>query len=371
MKYPRYKYLDPAVEKTKVIRPFTKGEIVVPLFETPITPKENFIRAARRDNPLWVPNMLTDVQWMMPEELISKRVDGRQLAPSFTDQEERGLVYTDWFGASWTWVPTAGGPMLTPGTCVCDDITQWERIIKFPDLSQWGFEERAEDYLKTEYDPNRALSINIFLGCTERLVSVMGGYTESMMALVVEPEAIVDFFERYADHVIELFDKVYSLYPVDMVTLHDDWGTEKDTFFSAKMLEELVYAPTKRIVDHIKSKGIIFELHSCGNVERFLPYMVSMGIDFLQLQRRAVDIPKLKTMYGDKIGFNVGLEGIVPGVEVPVEELIESIHKTVDTYASGGGFYASIFEQDPARIWNALSELYSYGREFYDNERLV
>jgi hypothetical protein len=58
----------------------------------------------------------------------------------------------------------------------------------------------------------------------------MGGYTESMTALALGAEAVADFFERYADHVIELFDKVYSLYPVDMVTLHDDWGTEKDTF---------------------------------------------------------------------------------------------------------------------------------------------
>ena len=367
MKYPTQKYKDPAIKTAKIVRPFTKGEMVVPLFETPVTPKENFVRAARRDHPLWIPNALTDVQWMMPEELISKRVDNRQLAPSFTGQEKRGLEYTDWFGASWTWVPSAGGSMLTPGTCVCDDITEWERDIKFPDLSQWGFEERAEDYLKTEYDPNRALSINIFLGCTERLVSVMGGYTESMMALVLEPEAIVDFFERYADHVIELFDKVYSLYPVDMVTVHDDWGTEKDTFFSETMLEELVYKPTKRIVDHVKSKGVIFELHSCGNVERFLPFMVSMGIDFLQLQRRAVNIPKMKKMYGDKIGFNAGIEGIEPGIEPPVEELIEKIHKTVDLYASDGGAYISIFEQDPERVWTAVSELYAYSRAFYDS----
>ncbi len=368
MRYPTFKYLDPAVKTARMTRPFTKGEIVVPLFETPVTPKENFVRAARREHPLWVPNSLTDVQWMLPEELISKRVDDRQLAPSFTDQEARGLIYTDWFGASWTWVPSAGGSMLTPGTCVCPDITEWERVIQFPDLSQWGFEERAEDYLKTEYDPNRALSVNIFLGCTERLVSLMGGYTESMTALALEPEAVADFFERYADHVIELFDKVYSLYPVDMVTLHDDWGTERDTFFSERMFENLIYAPTKRIVDRVKSKGVIFELHSCGKVERFLPHMVSMGIDFLQLQRRAVDIPKMKRMYGDRIGFNTGLEGIAPGVEVPVEELIEKIHDTVEAYASGGGFYTSIMEQDPERIWIALSELYACGREFYENQ---
>jgi hypothetical protein len=70
-----------------------------------------------------------------------------------------------------------------------------ESVIRFPDLSQWGFEERAEDYLKTEYDPTGRV-LNIFLGCTERLVSLMGGYTESMTALALEPEAVADFFER-------------------------------------------------------------------------------------------------------------------------------------------------------------------------------
>jgi hypothetical protein len=50
---------------------------------------------------------------MMPEKLISKRVDDRQLAPSFTDQEARGLIYTT--GSARLDVgPAAGGSMLTP-----------------------------------------------------------------------------------------------------------------------------------------------------------------------------------------------------------------------------------------------------------------
>ncbi len=49
-------------------------------------------------------------------------------------------TYDDWFGCNWTWVPSAGGPMLTPGTQRLDDITKWEKEIKFPELSDfdWG-----------------------------------------------------------------------------------------------------------------------------------------------------------------------------------------------------------------------------------------
>jgi hypothetical protein len=37
--------------------------------------------------------------------------------------------------------------------------------------------------------------------------------------------------------------------------MHDDWGHERDTFFSEKMMEELVYEPTKRIVQHVNPRA--------------------------------------------------------------------------------------------------------------------
>jgi hypothetical protein len=38
-----------------------------------------------------------------------------------------------------------------------------------------------------------------------------------------------------------------------------------------------------------------------------------MDVDFLQIQRRAVDIPAMKEKYGDKIGFDTGIEGTEMG----------------------------------------------------------
>ena len=143
----------------------------------------------------------------------------------------------------------------------------------------------------------------------------------------------------------------------------------KANIFSEKMLEDIVFAPTKKMINHIKSKGVLFELHSCGNTTRFLPYTIDLGADLLQLQRRAVDLPAMKKKYGDTIGFCALMEGIAPEVDYTENEVISAVRNTVYTYAPGGGCYTSAFFREPEKTWLALSELYAYSREFYDIEQ--
>lgn len=368
MKYDRPPYKDPAIQ---TVKKRLMGNLVIefPKFDYPVTPKENFKLAAARKTPYWMPSFLADDQLMMAQDLVTGNVRGMQSSADITKQVKEDYVYYDWFNTSWTWVASAGGPMLTPGFVLCSDVTQWERDIVFPDLREWDFTTAAETYLKNRYDPTRLLHINIGQGLTERLVSVLGGYTGAMVALAEEPDAVRDFFSRLADFTIGYVDLIAGLYPVDMITYHDDWGTERDTFFSEKMMEDIVFEPTKRIVEHIRSKGILFEFHCCGNVTRFVPYMIDIGMDFLQLQRRAVDIPNMKRKYGDKIGFNVFVEDAAAGQTYAAEEMATKLRHTVELYGKNGGAYLNVFDFQPEKVWNIVSELYCYSREFYDNER--
>lgn len=369
MIYSRPPFLAPGMptERKKLL--FSNVDALLPKFDYPVTPLENFRLAAARKTPYWMPSALTDTQSIMAQELVTGDVRGMQSAADFAGIVTENYCFKDWFNTEWTWVTSAGGAMLKPGTCLCDDITQWEKKVKFPDLGEWDFETFADNFMKTVYNPAKVMHINIGLGLTERLVSVLGGYTEAMLALSLEPEAVRAFLNRFADFTIEYFERIASLYPVNMITYHDDWGTEKDTFFSEKMMEEIVFEPTKRIVNHIKSKGVLFEFHSCGNITRFIPYMIALGMDFLQIQRRAVDIPAMKKKYGDKIGFNAWLEGAEFGVAYTNDALTQQIRNTVDIYGKGGGAYISLIAPDPERAWHMVCELYAYSREFYDLER--
>ncbi len=363
MSYLRPDYLDPGIKTEKTRDLFGNVLPEIPKFTKPITPIENFRRVAARQAPLWVPNSLSDFHNLLFQDLAV----GEQIGPDLSLKATQDYDFYDWFGVPLRWCVSAGGATNKPGTHLLDDINKWEKTIKFPDLKAWDWQTKADAFMKNEYKTDKAVQIDLHNGLIQRLIAVLGGYTEGMFALSLEPEAVKDFFERLAIHMMELVDLLCSLYPVSLMTIHDDWGTEKDTFFSPKMMEELVFEPTKRIIDHIKSKGISFMLHSCGNITRFIPYMIDMNVDFLQIQRRAVDIPLMKIKYGDKIGFNTGIEGYVPGKVYSRNEIIHMVRKTVDIYGQGGGFYVNIFEREPETLWSIVSELFLYSREHYEN----
>ncbi|MDR0490633.1 MAG: hypothetical protein LBH28_05240 [Oscillospiraceae bacterium] len=366
MTYPRPVYLEPGFPTMKVISSFGGTEFTLPKFDTPITPRENFIRAARRDNPLWVPNHLTDMQEFQHNELGEHKPGIFQGGPDFIRASAEDYTFLDPYGNSWTWVASAQGAMLTPGTKILDDITKWEKVIKWPVHDEWTYREVAQKFMAEQYDPTKALHINIFQGLTEMLVAFLGGYGEGMLAMIEEPEAVSDLFAFFAERMIAFYDLMKSLYPLDMVTYHDDWGTQRATFFSPAMLEELVYEPTKKIVDHIRADGVIFQFHTCGKIDSFVPYICRLGIEYNQIQRSAVDIPAVKAAYGNKTGINTSVEGHIPGVQYTQEQMAEFARTCVDLYAKGGGYYPWIFEKDPESLWSFTTEMYAYSREFYD-----
>ena len=369
MKYPRPQYLDPGVKTQTIRAAFSPDTTTAPKPDTPITPRENFRRSLERKDPLWMPNSCIDKITLGANDVALHTVRGMQIHSDFLRKATENYEFKDWFNTDWTWVVEAGGAMLTPGTQLLDDVTKWEKKVVFPDLDEWGFEEKAAEFMKDEYDPDKAVSYDVGRGVTERLVSVMGGYTDSMEALIVEPEAVADFFEAYTDFMIRFFDRIHSLYPLDIITVHDDWGTERDTFFSEKVMEELVYGPTKRYIDHVRSKGVFIEMHTCGNVTRFFPYMYELNCDLVQIQRRVVDFPKMKEKYGDRIGFCATPEGIDISKPYTHDEYLEAIRRTADIYAPGGGSYLFMFTDDEELMWKACFENYCYSSELYDNIR--
>ena len=367
--YARPPFGDTSVKTKEISMMFGPGALTMPLPDYPVTPLENFKLAVERKTPYWMPNSSLDFDAFMSGFLTGPVVPPGAGGAGPWGARERSIFRDDW-GCQWLFVPEAGGPMLDPeGKTVLEDITRWEKVVEFPNLRALDWKSKADDFMKNRYDPGKVLHINIGQGCTERFVALLGGYTEAMIAMADEPEACRAFFDRFAEWEIEQFDIIAEHYPVNLVTYHDDWGTERDTFFSEKMMEAMVLEPTRKIVSHIKDRGVYFELHSCGAITRFLPYMIDMHIDLLQIQRRANDIPQMKREAGDKIGFCCFTEGIEMGAPASREERLNAIRKTVDLYGHKGGSYSFAGGGNPEDTWDATFELYCYSREFYDNER--
>ena len=235
--------------------------------DTPISPRENLMRALNHEKPMWMPDIFRDSQHVSCKS-------SRDMAPS------KGAAGVDWFGTNYIYSDTAGCNM--PGGGVMDDITEWREKIEWPDLASMDWSHDADGFVR---DENRALYSHLSNGIFERL-HAFEGFEQCLLDLITEPDECRDFFNRVADYKIELAMKYIDVFPLDFMLCADDYGTARAPFFSTAMYEDLLLEPTRRFVKAIQSRGVKFIAHCCGKVMEFLPYFVDeLGVDGVELQR--------------------------------------------------------------------------------------
>jgi hypothetical protein len=232
--------------------------------KSPIAPRENYMRLFKGGKPLWIP-LAGDLNSFNPI-IVPDNICRAMVTETETVEPEKcgGL---DWFGVRWNYVPVAGGSMVQPGDPKVKDITQWEKYIAFPDLDKLDWEGSAlknKNYL----DDDRPCNMTIFTGLFERLISFID-FEGAAVALIDEDEqpAVHRLFDRLADFYIDLIKHFKKYYNVEIITFHDDWGSQRSPFFSTDTWEEMILPYLKRIIDAAHKLGVLFELHSCGMIE--------------------------------------------------------------------------------------------------------
>lgn len=291
--------------------PFTPGTSSSPILNYPIHPKENLNRLLEGKQPYWTP-LLGMRGWdihvfrprMFPDNYATHLVyDGE---PQI---EYESMIQKGWFDLDWEYVAQAGGATVHPGNPKVPFAADWENYVTLPDIDALDWEGSAKinrDYLNTENIRQIA-----FLSCLwERLISLMD-VENAAIALIDEDEQ--EGVHRLFDQLCILYDKMIDYaqkyYKIDMVLWHDDWGTQRSTFFSPEVHREMILPYMKRIIDSCHKRGLLFELHSCGLNETLVPNMIEAGVD-LWCGQEVNDFEMLAHQYKN--------EQIIFGVPCPV-----------------------------------------------------
>jgi len=144
-------------------------------------------------------------------------------------------------------------------------------------------------------------------------------YFERHWSLRGMENALTDFY-LYPEEVHKLYKKLTKFYKaailrtkqtfnIDGIFVSDDLGTQNSTFFSKEIFLEFFYPYYKEIIDYCHSLNIHFWLHTCGNIEEFIPYFIDLHIDVLHpLQRYSCNIDRILQKYGGKITFWIGFD---------------------------------------------------------------
>ena len=325
-------------------------------YNTPITPRENYLRMFRGEKPMWMPSH-TDNLYFGPScvpDVVARGIAGSYNADPVDLDHVGGL---DMLGVEWVFVPMVNGSMPKPGVKLVPDITRWEEYVTFPDVSSWDWEGSA----KRNYDfihQGLATSFAMHNGLFERLVSITE-MEDALIALIDEDQqpAVHRFFDRLCDLYEEIICTAKKWFDIDLIWFHDDWGSQKSGLFSLEVCREMIVPDLKRICDCAHRNGLYVELHSCGKNEKLVPAMIEAGVDAWRGQSLN-DKQMLFEKYGDQI--ILGIEPTtLPADTTDMEQLEKDCRAFVDRYGKSGRVYCSMFKVPP---W-ARDFIYKMSRE--------
>ena len=294
-----------------------------------LTKCENLLRALRHE----------------PCEFIPTALDMRSInVPLIADNIARGTVRDgrpkkdpspegeyDVFGVKWVWDPVLRGSMEAPDEPhLLDDVCDWRDVITFPDPDSWDWETEVEVNKEYMSDPEVLYKSTVFTGFFERLISFMG-FEEAAVALIDEDceDDVKELFDRLCDLYCCYVKNYKKYFDILLVEIHDDWGSQVAPFFSEDTLCNLVLPPLKKFVDYAHSLGLFVELHSCGKVETFVPYMVEIGVDAWMGQEHN-DKAALHRQFGDRFLPESELPEL--GEQASAEEIEAAAQEFVDTF---------------------------------------
>ena len=327
------------------------------IYSYPVPMKEA-VEALLRKEPYW------QMTGMYPSMFAPKiNPDNIARAQSFEveplDPSEYGGK--DMFGIEWEYVPAAWGSMVRPGNPLATDANDLLEKLEWPDVDSWDWEKSGranEGFLK----PENCNVIFFLNGWYERLISMMD-FENAIMALYDEDqkEAVHIFFDRLTDLYIKIIDRYMTYYPlVNGFNIHDDWGSQKETFFSPELAEEMIVPHMRRLTDFIHSKGRFVELHSCGHNVKQVPNYIKAGWDMWQGQAMN-DTHQIYEKYGDQIILGVLPDKFDPNG--PEEDQRAAARNFVDKFMQPGK--PCLLNYNDRSTWTIpfMEELYSYSRK--------
>ena len=283
-----------------------------PILNTPILPKENLKMALAGQNPLWIataPDMVGVSPICVPDNKARGFVsDVRPL----TAEEKGGL---DMFGLDWEFVAVTGGSIVRPGEPLLADANEWKEKLagRIPNPDDWAWEETAARILPT-IDDRRMRKSTIFTGFFERLISFMD-FSNAILALIddEQKDAVHEIFDMLCGVYIKIIDNLIKYFNIELLELHDDWGSQRAPLFGEDTIREMIAPYIKRVFDYCHAHGVATTLHSCGKIEDLVPVMVDCGAD-MWVPQVCNDIDYVIKTYGDQIVIGINPDKLEPGL---------------------------------------------------------
>lgn len=333
-----------------------------------MTEKENYFKLLRGEQPDWIPKYSFNA-------LPGQKVPTAMVCPTLfsIDRITPGPCEDCW-GVLKVPSESAGGAKLpAPGAFMLQDISDWRDVIKLPDISEIDFEADAKEQLSHIDRNETAVMFDLNGGVFQLLMEFMG-FNEGLCAMFTDPDEVMALLEYVSNFIYEVNAKTVDLYQPDMFALVDDTATWRSPFISLELYRELIKPFHLQQTSLARERGKGVDMHNCGHCEEFIEDWFDLGVVSWNPAQTCNDLVGIKKRYGNSLI----LEGCwdprdrLADPDVTEQEVKDSIKRTMDTYAPGGGymfmgnFLGSLKDPEVIKKNRWVQEAYEeYGRTFY------
>ena len=138
----------------------------------------------------------------------------------------------------------------------------------------------------------------------------------------------------------------------------DDLGTQENTMFSEELFTEHILPRLTRLFKVYKDAGIPVQMHTCGYIIPFIPYLIEAGVNILDPIQPTMDIKYLKKEFGKDLIFYGGIDTQELLTFKSPTEVREQTLRTIEILGKDGGYIVApsqeVMNNVPAENVDAL-----------------
>jgi hypothetical protein len=299
------------------------------------SPKENFLRLMKNDNPKWV----GDPWSCFPVNPIFRPITFDAITSNLNGPKRGEKGIRNRLGVIFDW--PADQPGSTPNNHgdnkLVKDITQWKDFVQLPDMS-WVSWDEVDQFLATVDRDKYLVMAPSFTGMFEYSHYVLG-FQDALVNYLMEPEHMFDMLSAFTDWKIKNVGLVIDHMKPDIIHSHDDWGNKRSLFLNPSTWREMIKPHYERFYGYIKSRGVLIQHHADCVSHEVAEDMVDLGIDMWQGVIPQNDIKGVIERTEGKLCIMGGFDmQLIDFPDTPEEKIRNYVHEVIDTYMPLGSF---------------------------------
>jgi uroporphyrinogen decarboxylase len=158
-------------------------------------------------------------------------------------------------------------------------ISDCESFTEYPWPEPDEFDYSALNSIREEIPEGMKLIVWGPGGVLENVIALVG-YDRLCYMIVDDPKLAQDIFDAVGQRLLRYYEICSEYDTVGALISNDDWGFKTQTMLAPSDMVKYVFPWHKRIVEAIHSAGKPAILHSCGNLDSVMEYLIDeIGYD--------------------------------------------------------------------------------------------